>query len=332
MNITRNSNFSAELDKVKAFYNGLEQISTTYKGTIVSIQDKITGFSCSSWTDNVGDEMLTLIKGIKESEIVTLDDNMTIGGFKKLVDNTVALKDALGNCVTCEAQINRDEATMASEARKKTKDNKDYSSLYYSAKRDKENTETQLNGLIETANSLIKNYPNIHFNGAGGDNDGSPSDGSDGTPEVPTSGLRPFDQNPDLLYDTFEYMDPETGEMITYEILVDPKTGSIIVGNESKGYRIYAKDGASLYPGYIKKNAINGEYNINNVAYLLTDGHQSDKNGLFEVSSAAYGRNGEIYPMPSPGAKPRIVEINGTKVPVCVESSNGPINQYFDGE
>ena len=172
MHISRSSNFSAELDKVKAFYDGLGKIDSTYKGTIVPIQDKITGFSCSSWTDNVGDQMLTLVKGIKESEIVTLDDNQTIGGFKQLVDNTVALKDALGNCVTCEAQIKRDESTMASEARKR-KEGEGYSSLYYSAKSDKENTETQLNGLIETANTLIGNYPNIHFNGAGFQLDGA---------------------------------------------------------------------------------------------------------------------------------------------------------------
>ena len=264
MHISRSSNFSAELDKVKAFYEGLEKVDNTYKGTIVPIQEKITGFSCSSWTDNVGDQMLTLVKGIKESEIVTLDDNQTIGGFKQLVDNTVALKDALGNCVTCAIQIRNDEATMASEARKKKKD-EGYSSLYYSAKNDKEATEKALDGHIATANSLIAKYPNIHFNGAGYQIDASSGGDSDqGGSNIPGEG------------DTFVIKDVYTNNGYNRShMIVDPVTGNWIIIDQSHYATLYVNNGDDTVT-IVQLGDCYGEDCVEIFNYLKTNGNDAD--------------------------------------------------------
>ncbi len=272
------------------------------------------------WPDKVGEKYNAHITDLKDKKVKTIKDSVQ-GNFRKMIENTSNIKNRISDYNT--ALSNKRSAEYK---RSQIKDDEQSAHIYSHYTSEISKYQTEMDNALRDINTYISNYPTYIFEGSSGSTGGANGANNGDT----QSGLRPFNGDERLLYDTYEYTDDE-GKTHQYEILVNSEDGSVIVGNAEEGYRIYCvgEDGA-VYAGYIKEGQ-GGNYNMESVAYLITDGHQNDYNSGWQIGpSDVYGRNGEISPFPAPASKTHTVTINGQQIRVGGESSSdGSVGAYF---
>ncbi len=345
------TNYDSYKSDYGSFKSAVESLasSTLSAGTIDGFQTKIADVDVGAFGDAVGAAFKTN-QTKNKADIQKISDDVSSGGFNTIKTALTSLEGANGEFESARtkrdtAKTERskmDEQVVVDTKKVDGKDVDVYGPNPNIPAKDKEiaGYEKDMETAVNKINGLLGTIAGASFGGAtadenptSGDETGDSDSSGDDSSQTPQEGLQPFEGNEDLLYDTYEYTD-EYGETHQYEILVNPQDGSIIVGNAEDGYRLYSRgEDGSLYPAYIKQSATNGgEYNMANVSYLLTDGHQNDYNSGWGLSpSNTYGRNGELAPLPGPSATQTTVNINGTDVTIATEAGdNGSINAYFN--
>ena len=198
MNITKESNYSAEKEVVQTFMDGLGTIEKKFNGTIKDEHSTITSLTFNSWTDIVGQTIKGRTAYLKDNDFKVIETDFEGGSFQKLKTNTSSLLNELQVCINSKAKIDAINAKIAElpaqvvVGTKEVWDNPDWRPSYQggtggTSSKHTENVygknpeitklegerserEAELDNGIKYANTYIKEYANIHFLGTHGNN------------------------------------------------------------------------------------------------------------------------------------------------------------------
>ena len=344
MKITREYNADTLVTKVTSLVEGIASLEAKYNNSITNLNNNTNKINFANvWDDPVQKAVETYVESLK-SDTQTIDSDISSGNFQNLKRK---LNELLSEAETFQAnkiKLKEREEKLQAE-RNKDKDDRD-DSVIASLNSAVNSSKSMIDRNVERINTLLKDISNIEFNKEYNELElpipmiepvdieepqEVPQEEPQEAPEENVYGsLKPYSGNSDLLYDTFEYFD-DNGNIRQYEILINPKDGSVIVGNNST-YYIYcmAPDG-TVHAGTINSSAIK-DYNLQNVAYLITDGHQNKSEGPLTLhSTVAYGANNEITPSGGLAGSHYKITIGGQEMVIGSENySDGPVHQYFE--